>query len=138
MTLTAAQKEAHYAKIRNLVSKAGGRFISAEFFKKTGEFRKMQIQPAALKNRLADNPSPSALQAAETRARNNPNLLNVWSVDANGARSVNMDRLVALTIDGERHEFEPLEAGAMVFVPFTKPEKSPEQSHIDRVLRSRD
>jgi hypothetical protein len=94
-----------YATVRALVASAGSRFFSIEFVKKNGDYRKMQVQQAAARTHAkGDTASESAQRAVATRAKNNPNLLNVWSVDKRAFRSVNMDTLRAITVDGHRYE----------------------------------
>ena len=94
-----------YEQIRALVKSAGSQFFSIEFIKKNGEYRTMQVQQAALKNHVkGDTASESAQRAVATRAKNNPNLLNVWDVGKHACRSVNMDTLRAITINGVRYE----------------------------------
>lgn len=97
--------EAKYHQIRALIKSAGSRFLTVEFFKVDGSFRKMQVQPMALKNRVKGAAaSEQAQRAAATRSANNPNLLNVWDVQKRAPRSINMDTLVAITLDGVRYD----------------------------------
>ena len=98
-------KARKYAQIKALAATAGARFLACEFVKKDGTIRHMTIQPLALaKHVKGDSASPSAQQAAATRAERHPNLWNVWDVHKRAPRSVNMDTLQAITIDGIRYE----------------------------------
>lgn len=91
-----------YERIRQLVESSGSRFMSITFIKKNGECRVMQIQPAAGKFRVKGaDASPSAQQAAKTRAERYPNLLNVWDVGKGAFRSVNMDTVTEVHCNGE-------------------------------------
>jgi len=94
-----------YAQIKALAKTAGARFITCEFIKVNGEERRMTIQPLALaKHVKGDTASESAQRGAKTRAANHPNLWNVWDVHKRAPRSVNMDTLAAIIIDGTRYE----------------------------------
>lgn len=93
-----------YQDITDIVERAGGKFISIEFIKKDGTYRKMNIQPAAGKFHVkGETASEQAQRAAQTRKENNPNLLNVWDVQKHAFRSVNMDTVRAVTADGKRY-----------------------------------
>ncbi len=95
-----------YLAIKKLIDSAGGRFCSAVFVKKDGSVRTLQIQPARLKFEVkGDNACEQAKKATATRQVNHPNLLAVWSVDTGGVRSVNMDTIKSITVDGVRHFF---------------------------------
>ncbi len=94
-----------YAQIKALAATAGARFITCEFVKVNGEERTMTIQPRALaKHVKGEAASESAQRGAATRAANHPNLWNVWDVHKRAPRSVNMDTLSAIVIDGTRYE----------------------------------
>ncbi len=98
-------KAQKYRQIKALAATAGARFLSCEFIKKDGTIRTMTIQPLALaKHVKGETASASAQQAAATRAERHPNLWNVWDVNKRAPRSVNMDTLMAITIDGVRYE----------------------------------
>lgn len=108
-------REETHAKAKALIESAGTHFISVEFFKKDKTLRRMIVHPTAIRNRLVgDAASDSAKQAVETRKVNHPELYNVIDVDAikhgeeKAIRSINLDTLVSITVDGTRHEFEPV------------------------------
>ena len=98
--------EQKYKTIRAWVKTAGSRIFSVQFTKKNGDKRIMTVQQAALAPRCkGDDASESAKQGVATRAANHPNLLNVFSMDAKGIRSVNMDSLDWIQINGKKHRF---------------------------------
>jgi hypothetical protein len=94
--------------IRNLVNSAKGRFVRVDFRKADGSFRRMVVQPATGPVRIAASPapSPSAARAAFTRAVNHPNLFNVWDSLSMGFRSINLDTVEAIRINGEEITFK--------------------------------
>ncbi len=83
-----------------LLDTTSGRFISITFIKKDGSERKLTISPSAVKTHLAENPSDSAKQATETRRKNHPNLYPVYDVHAKQIKSVNLDTITKIVIDG--------------------------------------
>ena len=95
-----------YDKMKSLINSANGKFCSVTFIKKDGTRRCMTIQPAKLKFEVkgADG-SESHQRGAATRAANHPNLFPVWSVDAKGIRSVNLDTVETIKVGGESHKF---------------------------------
>lgn len=95
-----------YDTMKALINSTGGRFCSAVFVKKDGTLRTMQVQPAALKFHVkGDDASDSAKQAVATRAARHPNLFNVWDVAKKAPRSINLDTVERITVDGKTHEF---------------------------------
>ncbi|MDW9491705.1 hypothetical protein [Sinorhizobium meliloti] len=94
------------AQIRALIETAGSRFISVEFVKKTGELRRMLVNPARLGAHLRRDiaiKSESHVRGAETRKANNPHLLNVWDELAGAPRTINLDTLTQIKIDGVQY-----------------------------------
>lgn len=93
--------------IRAAILSAKGRFVRVDFRKADGSFRRMVVQPATGPVRAAAAPPPSeqAARAARTRAINHPNLLNIWDSLSMGFRSVNLDTVEALKINGEEISF---------------------------------
>jgi hypothetical protein len=89
---------------RSIIDAAGSRFVTVDFVKKDGTHRTMNIQPEALKTHLAENPDPVRVQAARTRAQNHPNLMPVWDVQARAVRSINLDTVLAIKVDGTRYD----------------------------------
>lgn len=91
------------SQIRALIETAGSRFISVEFTKKDGAARKMLVNPArlgAVIRRETHDKSESHVRGAETRKAANPHLLNVWDEIAKGPRTINLDTLSHIRIDG--------------------------------------
>lgn len=93
-------------KIRNLIHRANNHFCTVHFIKKDGTERVMSVQFAATKNHvLGEAASESARRAVETRKINHPNLMNVYCVDTQSIRSINLDTVYRVTLFGEIHEF---------------------------------
>lgn len=94
-----------YAQIKALLATAGARFISIHFTKKDGSDRQMTFNPAAAPKRVkGEEASEQAQRAAATRATNNPNLVNVWDNGKQAFRSINMDTIYRIVIDGVRYD----------------------------------
>jgi hypothetical protein len=85
-----------YQMIRSILETNQGRFLTVSFRKKDGTMRRMNIQPAAVKTHLSVDPNPSAVQGAETRRRNNPNLIPVYDVQKGSIRSINVDTISSI------------------------------------------
>ena len=93
-------------QIKAKIESAKGQFCAVEFIKKDGTVRKMTIQPATLKFKVkGDAASDKAKRATATRKANNPHLLAVWDVKAQGVRSINLDTLTRLSVGGKTWEF---------------------------------
>lgn len=91
------------AQIRALIETAGSRFVSVEFTKQDGALRRMLVNPARLGAHLRrddSDKSESHQRGAATRKALNPHLLNVWDEIAGGPRSINLDTLSQIKIDG--------------------------------------
>ncbi len=96
----------NYDAMKTLINSAKGQFCSVTFIKKDGTRRVMTIQPAKLKFEVkGEEGSASHRQGAETRATTHPNLFPVWSVDAKGIRSVNLDTVENIKVGKQYHEF---------------------------------
>ena len=83
-----------------LLNAAKGRFCSVTFTKKDGTLRTLTVQPRAVKTHLAENPSPAHKAAAEALRRNHPELLPVWDVHARAIKSVNLDTIKRIRVNG--------------------------------------
>lgn len=95
-----------YGKMRELIESAKGRFCYVEFEKKDGTLRKMIIQPAKLKFEIkGDEASEEAKKRTEVRKANNPHLMPVWDVQAEGIRSVNFDTVRSIHVNGENYSY---------------------------------
>ena len=102
---TAAQREAQEKK-RALIASAAGRFASVTFTKKDGSRRMMRVQPATLKYHVKGAAACEAAQkAVQTRAERHPNLMPVWDADACAPRSVNLETVSRIAVNGAVHEF---------------------------------
>jgi hypothetical protein len=108
-------REDTHARAKALIEGAGTHFISVEFFKKDGTLRKMNVHPTAIEHRLVGvAASESAKKGIETRRVNHPEIYPVVDVRACKAgepkaiRSINLDTLVSITVDGTRHDFDPV------------------------------
>jgi len=96
-----ATAKAKYAQIKALLATAGARMINIKFRKVNGEERSLTFNPKAAPKRVkGEAASKSAQQAAKTRSDNNPNLINVWDHAKQGFRSINMDTIYQIVIDG--------------------------------------
>lgn len=97
--------ERKYAQIKALLATAGARFISIHFTKKDGSDRQITFNPAAAPKRVkGDEASESAQKAVKTRATNNPNLVNVWDNGKQSFRSINMDTIYRIKVDGVTYD----------------------------------
>lgn len=102
--MTDKQNLKRYAQVRALLATAGARFITIDFTKKDGTPRSLTYNAKAAASRtVGDAASESAKQAVETRASNNPNLINVWDHAKQGFRSINMDTITRIKIDGTEY-----------------------------------
>lgn len=94
------------AEKRGLIEAERGRIVAVTFTKKDGSLRTMKVQPAALRSRVkGEAASEAARKAVETRAANNPHLLNVWDVEKGAPRSINLATVSRIAAGGEVHTF---------------------------------
>jgi len=95
-----------YPHMRALIESAQGRYCFVEFMKKDGSMRRMIVQPAMLKFKVVGN---AASDAAKRRTKawkeNNPNLMPVWDVEAEGIRSINLDTVTQITVDKRNYRY---------------------------------
>lgn len=95
-----------YAEKRALIASAKGRFCSVTFTKKDGTARTMKVQPATLRQHVKGSAASKAGQkATATRAARHPNLLPVWDVEAKAPRSVNLQTVSRIAVNGTVHEY---------------------------------
>lgn len=96
-----------YAQMKALVASAQGRFCSASFIKKDDSVRVMNIQPARIAKAIKDPDEVSEVdkQRTETRRANNPHLLPVWDVQKQAIRSINLDTVFEIKVDGEVYKY---------------------------------
>lgn len=91
---------------RALIASAAGRFATVTFTKKDGTRRLMRVQPAKLKYHVKGAAASEAAQrAAQTRAERHPNLMPVWDTEAYAPRSVNLETVSRIAVNGAVHEF---------------------------------
>lgn len=78
----------------------GSKFASITFRKVSdGTLRTLTINPRA-KVGLVANPSPAARRATKTRERNNPDLINVYSVHDRAWRSLYAENVLSIKVEG--------------------------------------
>lgn len=95
-----------YAKKRALINNAKGRFCSVVFIKKDGSERVMNVQPAKLaKHVKGDAATDAGKKGTATRKERHPHLFPVWDVRANAPRSINLETIQAVTVNGKTHAF---------------------------------
>lgn len=86
-----------YEQLKALIEGQGSRFVTVEFLKKDGSLRTMLVQSAATKYRvLGEAAAESAQRAAQTRRERYPNLLNIYDVDRDAIRSINLDTVLTI------------------------------------------
>lgn len=95
--------ERRRVQLKGLIETAGARFIRVDFVKKDRTLRKMLAQPKARIGLVGEAASDSAKQGVETRKANHPNLLNIYDVQKKGWRSINLDTVYAVQVDGTRY-----------------------------------
>ena len=92
-------------RLRTIVNSAGSRFVSIGFVKKDGSKRTITCQNACIATRAkGSTASDSAQRAVDTRKRNNPHLMNVFDINADGFKSVNLDSIFAIHIDRQAYD----------------------------------
>ena len=98
--------ERNYEQMRSLIEGGKGRFLRVDFIKKDGTLRQMIIQPAKLKFEVkGDEASDKAKRGNQTWKDNNPNLMPVWDVQAEGIRSINFDTVQLIVKDKEEYRY---------------------------------
>jgi hypothetical protein len=97
--------EARRAQIRAVIGTAGSRFVSVVFVKKDGTLRVMRWNPADHRDIKGDAATDAGKRANATRKANNPNLIRVQEVKK-GWRSVNLDRIIRIRVDGVTSRFQ--------------------------------
>lgn len=92
-------------RIRELIRSAGGRFASVEFVKRDGTVRVMQVQPACDRFHVKGEAGcPSGRQGAATRALSHPELMPIFDVKKKAFRSINLDTVRKVRVDGLEFE----------------------------------
>lgn len=96
----------NYSDMRAIIESAKGRFCFVEFRKKDDTLRRMIVQPAMLKFKVkGEAASDAAKRRTKSWKENNPNLMPVWDVEAEGIRSVNLDTVTTIHLDGEVYNY---------------------------------
>lgn len=106
-TLNAA-REIKRAMIRAACDVAGSRFVTFTFTKADGSARHLTTCNRATVGLAGDAAEPARKRAVKTRATNNPHLLNRYDVRAKGWRSVNLDSVTVLRLEGVTLIFDDL------------------------------
>lgn len=84
-----------------LIANAKGRFCGVTFIKADGTLRRMNVQPAKLALHVKGDAATEAGQkATATRKARHPHLFPVWDVRANAPRSINLETVKAIRING--------------------------------------
>lgn len=95
--------------VRGIIDAANSQFVSVSFIKKDGSTRVMNVQPFAIRSHIVGEAASESMQrAVATRKENHPNLYNCWDVQANSARSINLDTVFLIKAQGKVHNF-PIE-----------------------------
>lgn len=87
--------------VKLLVSGFGSHIFNVVFIKKDGSVRRMNVQQAAASNHLRNNPDPLIVKMLEKRQKDNPHLLNLWSIDDSGFRAVDINRIISIRHNGK-------------------------------------
>lgn len=94
-----------YDRIEELIRSANARFVSVYFIKKNGGLRQITFNKEASKTHVKGAETDRSKKAVISRAKNNPNLLNVWDHSKQGFRSVNMNTITKIVVDGRVYTF---------------------------------
>lgn len=107
--MTEAQIIARRDQINGLIDSAGSTFLAIEFIKDDGTLRTIQVQlPVAKFKVVGDEAAEHRQRAVATRKVNNPHLRNLWDVSRKGFRSVNLDRVLSVTVRGTQFKIGPV------------------------------
>ena len=88
------------AILREHLAHAGSRFVAITFIKKDGTPRTITTCNTATVGLKGDEASAPAQQAAATRAERHPHLINRYDVHKMGWRSINLDTVTRLKMEG--------------------------------------
>lgn len=89
------------SRILDKMKDAGSHIFSVTFIKKDGSTRKMNVRFGVTKGVIGEDASDSAKQALQTWKENNPNLIRIFDVEANGFKTINLLTILSLKIDGK-------------------------------------
>jgi hypothetical protein len=86
--------------IRAIIQSAGSRFGTVLFVKKDGTVRRLQFQQARDNSERIVG-SELGQRMSITFAENNPNMMKVWDHQKQAWRTVTLDRVLSLRVNGE-------------------------------------
>lgn len=89
--------------VRTTIRDAGAKLVSVEAVSKGGEVKRFVFSDAARPTHIASIVTASGAQAAETRKRNNPDLVNVWDIHKRSWRSFNVNAVLSIKAAGQVH-----------------------------------
>jgi hypothetical protein len=102
--------EADRTIIREIIESQGSKIVSVEFLKKDGSYRKMLVQYAVGAQRvLGEHAEASHAIGAITRRMTSPHLMNVWDIQKDQFRSIDLDRVFNVTGSGTTLYSRPVE-----------------------------
>lgn len=90
-------------RIREQINRAGSRIVRVVAVAKDGELKRFvfNASPEAQKNKLAPIVSIQHAQGADTRKRNNPDLVNIWDMSAKRWRCFDLNRVISVKCGAE-------------------------------------
>lgn len=99
-----------YGEIKALVHSAGSRIFTIVFFKADRTLRTMKVQQAVAKFHLTprEELTEAGAKANETKKERYPNLMNLWDIENEGFRAVNLNAVTEIHIDGKTFHVEGL------------------------------
>lgn len=93
---------------RRLIESAKGRFARVVFIKKDGSIRRMTVQPAKLKLHVKGETASEAAQKGRGDPQgpsSHPHLMPVWDTEAQAPRSVNLNTITRISVNGKTHRY---------------------------------
>ena len=99
-----------YFEVKKLIASAGSRIFRIKFLKGNGEVTTRNFQNAAAKSRVKGDTIENAkyFESVQKRAKAHPNLLNLWSIDDNGFRAVDITRIISMRVNGKEYDAKVL------------------------------
>jgi hypothetical protein len=101
-----------YSHLRMLFASAGSRIFTVRFVKADQTLRVMKVQLAIGRKHLSSREEKLEsvkLESIRKRAEQNPNLFNVWDIEKNGWRSINLDTVQEVHLNGKVYAVQDLE-----------------------------
>ena len=91
----------HYTELIAIIEGQGSHFVSIEYVKRDGSYRRCTVQNNAARSHMVGDSAPADKRAAaDTRRRRFPNLYNVWDIHKRGWRSVDLDTVISIVGNG--------------------------------------